>query len=115
MQRLRVLSLNVGALSTLLWQELREALPGLPHDVVFLQETHWSEASQFAVNQWTVVQSSTAERADGVMVLLSPRFRGAVVRHEEVVPGRVLRVQIQLQDSWSSSTSTSSRITSQCA
>ena len=59
--RLRVLSLNVGALSTFLWQEFREALPSLPHDVVFLEETHWSEASQFAVNQWTVVQSSTSE------------------------------------------------------
>ena len=40
--RLRLLSLNVGSLSTLLWQELKEFLLTAPHDIICLQETHWS-------------------------------------------------------------------------
>ena len=36
--RIRLLSLNVGSLSTLLWQELKEYLLKAPYDVIGLQE-----------------------------------------------------------------------------
>ena len=38
--RISLLSLNVGSLSTLLWQELKEYLLKAPYDVICLQETH---------------------------------------------------------------------------
>ena len=58
-QRFKVLSLNVGSLSTLMWQELREYLasPANPHDAIMLQETHWSTCSEFRTNGWTAIHS----------------------------------------------------------
>ena len=65
-QRFRVLSLNVGSLSTLMWQELREYLasPANPHDAIMLQETHWSTCSEFRTNGWSAIHSGTTARAD---------------------------------------------------
>ena len=97
-QRFRVLSLNVGSLSTLMWQELRECLasPANPHDAIMLQETHWSTCSEFRTNGWTAIHSGTTARADGVMTLAHPKHPSTRVRHEEIAPGRVLRVQVQM-------------------
>ena len=97
-QRFRVLSLNVGSLSTLMWQELREYLasPANPRDAIMLQETHWSTCSEFRTNGWTAIHSGTTARADGVMTLVHPKHPSTRVRHEEIAPGRVLRVQVQM-------------------
>ena len=97
-QRFKVLSLNVGSLSTLMWQELREYLasPANPRDAIMLQETHWSTCSEFRTNGWTAIHSGTTARADGVMTLVHPKHPSARVRYEEVTPGRVLRVQVQM-------------------
>ena len=61
-----------------------------------LQETHWSTCSEFRTNGWTAIHSGTTARADGVMILVHPKRPSARVRYEEVTPGRVLRVQIQM-------------------
>ena len=97
-QRFRVLSLNVGSLSTLMWPELREYLasPANPRDAIMLQETHWSTCSEFRTNGWTAIHSGTTARADGVMTLVHPKHPSTRVRHEEIAPGRVLRVQVQM-------------------
>ena len=97
-QRFKVLSLNVGSLSTLMWQELRVYLasPANPHDAIMLQETHWSTCSEFRTTGWTAIHSGTTARADGVMTLVHPKHPSARVRYEEVTPGRVLRVQVQM-------------------
>ena len=93
--RIRLLSLNVGSLSTLLWQELKEYLLKAPYDVICLQETHWSTSSEFVVQGWRAIHSGTKARADGVLTLLHPRHRADTIRHEEIQPGRILRTQLQ--------------------
>ena len=81
-----------------MWQELREYLasPANPHDAIMLQETHWSTCSEFRTNGWTAIHSGTTARADGVMTLVHPKHPSTRVRHEEIAPGRVLRVQVQM-------------------
>ena len=93
--RLRLLSLNVGSLSTLLWQELKEFLLTAPHDIICLQETHWSTSSEFTVHGWRAVHSGSKARADGVLTLFHPRHKADTIRHEEIQQGRVLRTQLQ--------------------
>ena len=93
--RLRLLSLNVGSLSTLLWQELKEFLLTAPHDIICLQETHWSTSSEFTVQGWRAVHSGSKARADGVLTLFHPRHKADTIRHEEIQQGRVLRTQLQ--------------------
>ncbi|CAE7248776.1 kptA [Symbiodinium sp. CCMP2592] len=94
-ERLSILSLNVGSLSTLLWQELKEYLATAQADVICLQETHWSTTSDFMVQGWRAIHSGTKARADGILTLVHPRHNKHVVRHEEIVPGRARRVQLQ--------------------
>ena len=93
--RLRMLSLNVGSRSTLLWQELKEYLLKAPYEFVCLQETHWTMSSEFIVQGWRAIHSGTKARADGVLTLLHPRHKTDTIRHEEIQPGRILRTQIQ--------------------
>ena len=93
--RLRLLSLNVGSLSTLLWQELKEFLLTAPHDIICLQETHWSTTSEFTVHGWRAVHSGSKARADGVLTLFHPRHKADTIRHEEIQQGRILRTQLQ--------------------
>ena len=93
-ERLRLLSLNVGSLSTLLWQELKEFLLTAPHDIICLQETHWSTSSEFIVQGWRAVHSGSKARADGVLTLFHPRHKADTIRHEEIQQGRVLRTQL---------------------
>ena len=93
--RLHLLSLNVGSLSTLLWQELREYLLQAPYDAICLQETHWTTSSEFVVQGWRAIHSGTKARADGVLTLIHPRHKADTIRHEEIQSGRILRTQPQ--------------------
>ena len=93
--RLRLLSLNVGSLSTLLWQELKEYLLQASYDVICLQETHWTTSSEFVVQGWRAMHSGTKAKADGVLTLIHPHHRADTIRHEEIQPGRILRTQLQ--------------------
>ena len=97
--RLNVLSLNVGSLSGFLWAEIKAYLasPRYDADFILLQEVHWQQTCSFRVGGWAAFVSATAEKADGVMILAHPRYQDSQLKFEEVVRGRVLRVQVSLQ------------------
>ena len=99
--RLNVLSLNVGSLSGFLWAEIKAyiASPRCDADFILLQEVHWQQTCSFRVGGWAAFVSATAERADGVMILAHPRYQDSQLKFDEVVRGRVLRVQVSLQQS----------------
>ena len=99
--RLNVLSLNVGSLSGFLWAEIKAyiASPKCDADFILLQEVHWQQTCSFRVGGWAAFVSATAERADGVMILAHPRYQDSQLKFDEVVRGRVLRVQVSLQQS----------------
>ena len=97
--RLSILSLNVGSLSGFLWTEIKAytASQKCEADFILLQEVHWRQTCSFRVGGWSAFVSATAERADGVMILAHPRFQDSQLKFDEVVRGRVLRVQVSLQ------------------
>ena len=97
--RLNVLSLNVGSLSGFLWAEIKAYLasPRCDADFILLQEVHWQQTCSFRVGGWAAFVSATAEKADGVMILAHPRYQDSQLKFDEVVRGRVLRVQVSLQ------------------
>ena len=99
--RLQVMTLNVGHLSSFLWGEIKAQLgsPTCDHDVICLQELHWSQTCQFTVGGWTAVVSAGKDKSDGVMILVNPRYKPAQVKFDEIIKGRVLRVQIAIDDS----------------
>ena len=97
--RLSILSLNVGSLSGFLWTEIKAYIASqkCEADFILLQEVHWRQTCSFRVGGWSAFVSATAERADGVMVLAHPRYQDSQLKFDEVVKGRVLRVQVSLQ------------------
>ena len=98
--RLRIMTLNVGHMSAFLWGELKAYLgsSACDYDVVCLQELHWSQTCQFSVGGWSAVVSAGPDRSDGVMVLVSPKFKQSQVKYDEIVKGRLLRVQLAVDD-----------------
>ena len=42
--------------------------------------------------------SAGPDRSDGVMVLVSPKFKQSQVKYDEIVKGRLLRVQLAVDD-----------------
>ena len=98
-ERLSILSLNVGSLSGFLWTEIKAyiASPRCEADFILLQEVHWRQTCSFRVGGWSAFVSATTEKADGVMILAHPRYQDSQLKFDEVVRGRVLRVQVSLQ------------------
>ena len=94
-QRIKVLSINVNSLSGFLWGEIKTFLKGegLQYDFIFLQETHRASFSTFQIDRWMAVGSST-KRGEGVLTLVHPKYDPSLVRYQEVIPGRVLRVKV---------------------
>ena len=94
------MTLNVGHMSAFLWGELKAHLGSnaCDYDVVCLQELHWSQTCQFNVGGWSVVVSAGQDKSDGVMVLVNPKFKQSQVKSDEIVRGRLLRVQIAVDD-----------------
>ena len=95
-------------------------------DVLILQETHWQESAEFTVSGWYCISSASKPvahqrkprkepkqskgtsasgsapsitRADGLMVLLSPKFQKKQIRWKEWTTGRVLEVRAFLAGS----------------
>ena len=94
-QRIKVLSINVNSLSGFLWGEIKTFLrgDGLQYDFIFLQETHRASFSTFQIDKWMAVGSST-KRGEGVLTLVHPKYDPSLVRYQEIIPGRVLRVKV---------------------
>ena len=96
--RLRVLSFNAGAMSVLMWQELRDYLgrgEGLP-DVICIQETHWNTSPTFNTLGWHAIHTGTQARAEGVLTPVNPRYGRDQIRYEAVVPGRVQHGRVEV-------------------
>ena len=99
MDRLNIISLNAGSLSGFLWAEIKAYIASqkCEADFILLQEVHWQQTCSFRVGGWSAFVSATAERADGVMILAHPKYQDSQLKFDEVVRGRILRVQVSLQ------------------
>ena len=111
------MSWNAGHLGQQQWGELKTWLAADADrhcDVLVLQETHWKESSEFRVSRWYCVSSASTPapnkqskapnarrksgrntqdgpstaRADGVMILFSPKFDAKCIRWKEWLHGQ---------------------------
>ena len=94
--RFRIFTLNVGGLSAFMWADLKAFIsgPGLKYDAVLLQETHRTQSSEFRTAGWSAIGSASKSKADGLMTLIHPKHNTGSIKHEEIVPGRLQRVQV---------------------
>ena len=125
----RVMSWNAGHLGHQQWAEIKTWLQleaDKVCDVLILQETHWQESAEFTVSGWYCISSASKRaasqrkprkepkqskdpqsassapsttRADGLMVLLSPKFHSKQIRWKEWTTGRVLEIRAFLAGS----------------
>ena len=95
--RLRVLTLNVGVLSTDAYDELMTTLATQRRwDVVMLQETGWKMEKMYSTAEWHVVCSGQKDdKNSGVITMIARRVCDAEhLRFQTPKPGRILHVQI---------------------
>ena len=95
--RLRVLTLNVGILSTDAYDELMTTLATQRRwDVVMLQETGWKMEKMYSTAEWHVVCSGQKDdKNSGVITMIARRLCDAEhLRFQTPKPGRILHVQI---------------------
>ena len=97
--RFRIFTLNVGGLSAFMWSDLKAFLrgPGLQYDTILLQETHRTQSSEFCTAGWNAIGSASTSKADGLMTLINPKHATQNIKHDEVVPGRLQRVQVVVE------------------
>ena len=99
-KRSRILSINVGGMTTTTWNELHAWLNIAEpdsFDVVTIQETHWKQNSEFNSGPWTVVGTGCAEgdRCAGVMTMVHKRLGNSqCVMHREILKGRMQHVRV---------------------
>uniref|UniRef100_A0A2R5L921 Putative reverse transcriptase n=1 Tax=Ornithodoros turicata TaxID=34597 RepID=A0A2R5L921_9ACAR len=98
---MKVLTLNVRGIRQHRKQRmLGSLLASLQVDIAFLQETHFSslqEAKNFAVRVGVKGHFSCGtSRSRGVAILVTPRFRGTVLRHSFDFEGRLVSVDVAI-------------------
>ena len=98
------LTWNCGGLSNLR-DEFFTWLEGKGYDVVFLQETWYTQSLEYTTRGWHCVCSGVggdSKRAHaGVMTLLRASvFQQEYIRHHEHIPGRVLQVRAFCHGGW---------------
>ena len=97
-QNIRIYSWSAG-LSQPIWAEPEIWLANpeaCALDAIRVQETHWVGVEQFRAHGWTCFCSGTKDKADGVMVLPSPKISDTTIRWREVMPGRPLEARCHI-------------------
>ncbi|CAE7731380.1 unnamed protein product [Symbiodinium sp. CCMP2592] len=98
-KRLRVLSVNLDGLTTVVYDTLANWMQTAPYDVLLLQETHrgfGAEQAEWKMGQWTMISSPDPKtRFAGVAIAI----RTTIVAHFTarclpVIPGRLLHVRL---------------------
>ena len=99
-KRVRVLSINVGGMTTATWNELNAWLNIAEpdrFDIITIQETRWKHNSEFNSGPWTVVGTGCAEgdRCAGVLIMVHQRLGNSqCVLRREILKGRMLHVRV---------------------
>ena len=94
-------SWNSGGLHAARFTELlarlhdRDAHPEHTPKIVCVQETKWSQSSEFTSGQWRCIHSGMGDSSGGVLFMIHASLaRTDQIRHCEVVPGRALHVRL---------------------
>ena len=81
-----------------MYEDLMGFLDQSHYDIVLIQETKLRDDSEYTTPTWICVGSgTTAQKHAGVMILIRRSITHAhEVRHDAVIPGRLLRVRFPL-------------------
>ena len=94
---IRFLSWNAGGMSALGLEALlqwREIQPG-SLGIICIQETHWSDVSEFQKHDWQCIASGDGTKHSGVLTMIHlPKDSGLQIQCQILIPGRVLHVRI---------------------
>ena len=97
-RRLRVFCYNVGGFGSGMYEDLMGFLDQSHYDVVLVQETKLRVDSEYVTANWICIGSGTeSQKQAGVMVMIRKSITTAAeVRHDAIIPGRLLRVRFPL-------------------
>ena len=97
-RRLQVYCHNVGGLGSGMCEDLVGFLDQSHYDIVLVQETKLRADSEYVTPNWICVGSGTeSQKQAGVMILIRKTITNArEVRHDAIIPGRLLRVRFPL-------------------
>ena len=97
-RRLQVFCYNVGGLGSGMCEDLMGFLDQSHYDVALVQETKLRVDSEYVTSNWICVGSGTeSQKQAGVMVMIRKAIANVrEVRHDAVIPGRLLRVRFPL-------------------
>ena len=94
---LRHMSAYVGGLGSGMYEDLMGFLDQSHYDVALIQETKLKADSEYTTPQWICVGSGSIVKHAGVMILIRRTLTNATeVRHDAIMPGRLLRVRFPL-------------------
>ena len=102
-RRVEVLTFNVSGLSSAMWQELQAWLAtkeASSYDVIMLQETHWSQMSDFQSGPWHCVGTPIADKdkCSGLATLIHSRLGPAeAIQCKTFLKGRVTMTRVHQQ------------------
>ena len=102
-RRVEVLTFNVSGLSSAMWQELQAWLAtkeASAYDVIMLQETHWSQMSEFKSGPWHCVGTPVADKdkCSGLATLIHSRLGPAeAIQCKTYLKGRVTLTRVHQQ------------------
>ena len=102
-RRVEVLTFNVSSLSSAMWQELQAWLAtkeASSYDVIMLQETHWSQMSDFQSGPWHCVGTPIADKdkCSGLATLIHSRLGPAeAIQCKTFLKGRVTMTRVHQQ------------------
>ena len=98
--RVEVLSLNAGALSEPLFQELQAWLAtpeATKFNIVTLQETRWKESGDFTSGNWNIIGMGKVDgdKCAGLMMFVNKRSASQhEIQHREIIKGSIQHVRI---------------------
>ena len=94
-RRLKYAVWNCGGLSSQLYAEVLYSAKVSAVDILLLQETHWSQSSEWQDEDWCFVHSAASKcRSGGVLVgIRKEKVNVRTLKWSELVPGRLLHVR----------------------
>ena len=97
-RRLQVFCYNVGGLGSGMYEDLMGFLDQSQYDIALVQETKLRVDSEYVTPNWICVGSGTeSQQHAGVLILIRKSLTNVrEVRHDTIIPGRLLRVRFPL-------------------
>ena len=97
-EHLQTLTWNCGGMHAQRYEEFMQWINSDERrsiHLVFIQECHWPESTEYSNDRWTHIYSGSGSRQGGVMIMINRSIaEPSQIRFAELVAGRVLHVRV---------------------